>query len=76
MRFLAAVKGCTRQDDIRYTDVTEKLEIFAVNNKLKEHRQKWMDYVDRMEYHRIVRMEILLAFQRMRKWSIRRKTNS
>lgn len=59
MRFLTAVNGCARQDDIRYTDVTEKLEIFAVNNKLKELRQKWMDYADRMEYNRIVRMEIL-----------------
>lgn len=32
-----------------YPDIREELTILAVNDELREYRQNWKDYVERME---------------------------
>jgi hypothetical protein len=41
MRFLRRVKGCTRTDRIRNVDIRAELNIYNINNRLEENREKW-----------------------------------
>ena len=58
MRFLRAVKGCSRQDRIHNTAIREELRIFSINDKLREYRQGWLNHLDRMDDNRIPRMAL------------------
>jgi hypothetical protein len=47
MRFLRRVKGCTRADRIRNVDIRAELNIFNINNRLEENKEKWKQHIDR-----------------------------
>jgi hypothetical protein len=40
MRFLRRVKGCTRADRIRNVDIRAELNIYNINNRLEENKEK------------------------------------
>lgn len=44
MRFLRAVKGCTKNGDIRV-----ELQIYGLQDKLKEHSRIWVEHMMRMD---------------------------
>jgi hypothetical protein len=53
MRFLRRVKGCTRADRIRHVDIRAELNIYNMNNRSEENKQKWKQHIDRMTETRI-----------------------
>ena len=53
LKFLRSVKRCNRRDHIRNEEMRSNLDIFAVNEKIKEYRRKWIQHIDRMEESRI-----------------------
>jgi hypothetical protein len=61
MRFLRRVKGCTRADRIRNVDIRAKLNIYNINNRLEENKEKWKQHIDRMKETRIPKL--ILQYQ-------------
>ena len=55
MRFLRRVKGCTRLDRFRNDDIRRELDIFSINRKIADNRRNWIDHINRMPDHRIVK---------------------
>jgi hypothetical protein len=53
MKFLRRVIGCTRKNQIRYTKIRQKLNIFNLNNNILKSKSRWKYYVQRMEDERI-----------------------
>ena len=53
MKFLRRVKGCTKLDRIRNTDIRTELNILDINQKIKENKNKWKEHVERMHEKRI-----------------------
>jgi hypothetical protein len=56
MRFLRRVKGCTRVDRIRNIDIRAELNIYIINNRLEENKEKWKQHIDRMTETRIPKL--------------------
>lgn len=52
MKFLRSVKRCTRMDRIKNDDIKQKLDIYAIKDKIKEYKTRWKDHMGRMEEHR------------------------
>ncbi|XP_075232209.1 uncharacterized protein LOC142330650 [Lycorma delicatula] len=48
MRFLRAVKGCTRVDRIRNEEIRRQLSVMPLLGTLKEYRKRWSDHLMRM----------------------------
>jgi hypothetical protein len=48
MRFVRRVKGCTRADRIRNVEIRAELNIYNINNRSEENKQKWKQHRDRM----------------------------
>jgi hypothetical protein len=61
MRFLRRVKGCTRADRIRNVDIRAELNIYNINNRLEENKEKWKEHIDRMTETRIPKL--ILQYQ-------------
>ena len=53
MRFLRRVKGCTRRDLVRNEDVRNELNVYAINEKITEYKERWKQHVNRMGNGRI-----------------------
>ncbi|KAJ4434804.1 hypothetical protein ANN_23375 [Periplaneta americana] len=54
MNFLRRTKGCTKLDHIRNGKIRRELEIlYAVNDKIQQHRVGWEQHVQRMEETRL-----------------------
>lgn len=53
MRFLRQVKGCTRQDHIRNTDIRTELNIYSICDRINDYKQKWKEHLERMSDTRI-----------------------
>jgi hypothetical protein len=44
MRSLRRVKGCTRADRIRNVDITAELNVYNINNRSEENKEKWKEH--------------------------------
>ena len=44
---------CNRRDHIRNEEIRSDLVIFAVNERIKEYKRKWIQHINRMEESRI-----------------------
>jgi len=55
MRFLRKVQGISRLDRHRNEDVREKLNIYSINDKIKEYRTKWKQHINRMDEDRLTK---------------------
>ncbi|KAJ4432143.1 hypothetical protein ANN_20759, partial [Periplaneta americana] len=53
MRFLRRVKGCTRRDLIRNEDIRKELDIYNINEKVEDYKEKWKEHLSRMDNERI-----------------------
>jgi hypothetical protein len=53
MKYLRAVKGCTRLDQIRNEDIRNELGISSLSEKIIEYRIKWKAHLQRMEHTHI-----------------------
>ena len=53
MRFLRKVKGCSRRDHIRNETIREELEIFNINERINDYKEKWKNHINRMDSTRI-----------------------
>lgn len=49
MKFLRSVKGCTRLDNIRNEGIRKEFGVFSINDRIRRHRQDWLEQVGRME---------------------------
>jgi hypothetical protein len=58
MRFLRRVKGCTRVDRIRNVDIRAELNIYNINNRLEENKEKWKQHINRMTETRIPKLSL------------------
>jgi hypothetical protein len=61
MRFRRRVKGCTRADRIRNVDIRAELNIYNINSRLEETKEKWEKHIDRMTETRIPKL--ILQYQ-------------
>jgi hypothetical protein len=52
MRFLRSVKGYTRLDKIR-SEVIKRLEISGIQVVSTEHKQNWINHIERMDNTRL-----------------------
>lgn len=53
MKFVRRVKGCTKLDRIRNRDIRIELNIFNVNEKIKELKVKENELIERMDEYRL-----------------------
>jgi hypothetical protein len=53
MRFLRAVKGCTRQDRLRNEDIRNELGIKAIKDNFSNIRENWETHLERMSEERM-----------------------
>lgn len=53
MKFLRQVKGCTRQDRIRNEEIRGELDIYNMNQRLKNYKQQWWEHIERMDDTRL-----------------------
>ena len=53
MRFLRAVKGCTRLDKIRNEDIRAELQVEPLLSILKKSRDNWSGHLLRMSPNRL-----------------------
>lgn len=53
MKFLRSVKGCTRLDKLRNTQIRDELGVQAVTDKLQEYKHRWKEHILRMPNERI-----------------------
>lgn len=51
MRFLRAVKGCTRQDKFGNIKIRKELQIYSLTDKRKENYMRWKEHIERMDPH-------------------------
>ncbi|KAJ4447240.1 hypothetical protein ANN_09244 [Periplaneta americana] len=58
MKFLRNVKGCTKRDLITNENIREELEIFNINERLKDFKHNWKERVDRMPDTRLTKQII------------------
>jgi hypothetical protein len=61
MRSLRKVKGCTRADRIRNVDIRTQLNVYNINNRSEENKEKWKEHRDRMTESRIPKL--ILQYQ-------------
>ncbi|KAJ4429026.1 hypothetical protein ANN_26022 [Periplaneta americana] len=47
------VKGCTRRDLIRNEDIRKELNIYNINEKVEDYKEKWKEHLSRMDNERI-----------------------
>lgn len=66
MRFLRAVKGCTRLDRIPNYQIRMELKMQPLNGKIKNYRNRWKKYVERMPRRRIPKDALLYRPRRDR----------
>lgn len=52
MKYLRAVKGCMRADNIRNEDIRKELHIFSVCETIAFYRSKWKFHIQRMDDYR------------------------
>lgn len=55
MKFLRRVKGCTKRDRFRNTDIRHELNVNSINDVIKEYRKNWKEHLDRMDDNRLPR---------------------
>lgn len=48
MKFLRAVKKCTRMDRLTNDSIRDDLKIYNINHKITEYQNKWKNHVERM----------------------------
>ena len=53
MKFLRSVKGCTRLDKLRNTQIRDELGVQGVTEKLQDHKHRWKEHILRMPNERI-----------------------
>lgn len=53
IKFLRKGKGCTRQDTIRNDDIRTELNIFNINERIKEYKYKGKEHLERINQKRI-----------------------
>ena len=53
MGFLRRVKRCSELDRIRSEAKREKLQVFNLNETLKDYKQRWKEYLQRMSISRV-----------------------
>ena len=53
MRFLRAVLGVSRRDQLRNDDIKNALLIYNKNDRAKQYRQCWTGYVQRVHQDRL-----------------------
>jgi hypothetical protein len=53
MRFLRKVKGGTRLNKIRNEDIRAELNVYSINERFTDYRNKWKDHINRMYDHRL-----------------------
>ncbi|KAJ4433952.1 hypothetical protein ANN_16271 [Periplaneta americana] len=54
--FLRRTNGCTRSDRFRNEDIREELHIFSMNGRIKEHRDRWFQHINRMQDNRLPKL--------------------
>jgi hypothetical protein len=55
MKFLHAVKGCTRLIHIRNEKIREELGIRPILTQIRQYKEKWGEHLQRMEKYRLPR---------------------
>jgi hypothetical protein len=53
MRFLRKVKGCTRLDRTRNEDTRAELNIYSINERITDYRNRWKYHINRIEDQRL-----------------------
>lgn len=56
MKFLRAVKGCTRLEHIRNESIREELEIKSIIQQVCDYKKRWIDHLQRMDYGRFPKL--------------------
>ena len=55
----AICKKCNRRDHIKNENIRSDLDFFALNERIKEYRRKWIQHIDRMEESRILKLSLI-----------------
>jgi hypothetical protein len=55
MRFLRHVAGYTRRDEISNLTIRSELQIFNINDKIKDKKKEWHDHIQQMDPYRLAR---------------------
>jgi hypothetical protein len=58
IRFLRHVAGYTKRDEISNIIIRSELQIFNINDKIKDNKKEWHDHIQRMDRYRIVRRQL------------------
>jgi hypothetical protein len=53
MRFLRAVRGCTRQDHLKNEDIINELDVRPILQKVTNCRKSWKSHMKRMPDERV-----------------------
>jgi hypothetical protein len=53
MRFSRHVAGYTRRDEISNLTIRSELQIFNINDKMKDKKKEWHDHIQRIDPYRI-----------------------
>ena len=48
MRFLRFLKGCTRRDRFYNEDIRKKLNIFNIQDRITENKERWVAHLNRI----------------------------
>jgi hypothetical protein len=59
MKFLRSVKGCTRMDHTRNEEIRTELEMYAIQDKITEHRIRWSAHLQGMDNSRLHKQALL-----------------
>lgn len=52
MKFLRSVNKCTKLDKIKNEDIRKNLDIFSLNKKIQNNKERWKEHVLRMDENR------------------------
>lgn len=56
MKFLRAVKGCTRRDHIRNDAIREELGVTPVLTQIHNYKKRWAEHLQRMDNNRLPKL--------------------
>lgn len=64
MKFLWSVRGCTRLDQMRITEIWKDTNIFSIDQKICHYRNNWYFHINRMDEDRLPRKNEQLSRNR------------
>jgi hypothetical protein len=58
VRFVRHVPGCTGRDEISNLAIHSELQIFIINDRIKDKKKELLDHIQRLDPYRIARKAV------------------